>query len=205
MARLLPLNFFNRDTETVARELLGCTLVHIVNGTRLSGMIVETEAYLGIKDRACHSFGGRRTNRTESLYLRGGAAYVYFVYGMHYCFNVVTRDTRHPEAVLIRALEPLEGIDEMRARRKGVTSDRQLTNGPAKLCQALGIDASCDRKLLTSEPLFLEHGSKGNGRANRFEIEASPRIGIDYAKEAAPWPLRFSMRGNAFVSRRPKT
>lgn len=202
MARPLPLRFFNRDTETVARELLGCTLVHVMNGIRLSGMIVETEAYLGIKDRACHSFGGRRTNRTESLYLRGGAAYVYFVYGMHYCFNVVTRDAHHPEAVLIRALEPLDGIDKMRACRKGVTSDRQLTNGPAKLCQALGIDASCDRKLLTCEPLFLERGAIGEER--KFEIDASPRIGIDYAGEAATWPLRFSVRGNAFVSRRPK-
>lgn len=187
MPRPLPLSFYRRPTETVARDLLGCTLVHVVGGRRISGRITETEAYLGIDDRACHTFGGRRTERVKSMYLEGGHAYVYFIYGVHFCFNVVTRSCDEPEAVLVRAIEPLEGIQAMRKRRK-VKSDRDLTNGPGKLCLALGIDRSCDGLLLTAGELFIEPGLRA---IVSDEIRASTRVGVDYAKEAAKWPLRF--------------
>ena len=191
---ILTQKFYRSGTEKVARELLGCTLVHVVDGVRLSGRIVETEAYLGIGDAACHSFGDRRTPRTETMYLDGGHAYVYFIYGMHFCFNVVTRKVGEPEAVLIRALEPLEGIEEMKLRRdvdklKKFTPT-QLANGPAKLCQALGINRSQNAVSLQSSTLFIE---KGLWKIDPSEIVSSPRVGVDYAGEAASWPLRFRL------------
>ena len=193
----LQSEFYKRDTITVARELLGCRLVHILNGQRLSGIITETEAYVGIKDPACHTFGDRRTPRTKSMYLSGGHSYVYFIYGMHFCFNVVTRDEASPEAVLIRAIVPEEGINEMKRRRKKISPGlspesvpKDLTNGPAKLCQALGIDRSCDGLLLTKGDLFIESSVALDAA---LTIHASPRIGVGYAGEAASWPLRFTI------------
>lgn len=198
MGRRLALDFYLRDTETVARDLIGKRLVHVVDGERLSGVIVETEAYLGIADRAAHSFGDKRTPRTESMYLEGGHSYVYFIYGMHYCFNVVTGPAEHPEAVLIRALVPTEGVERMKLRRQSAR-EVDLASGPGKLCQALGIDRSCDRvSLVKSKKLFIE-----NGPALKGEIIASPRIGVAYAGEAAQWPLRFSLVGNPHVSKTP--
>lgn len=191
MARPLSMRFFQRDTSQVARDLLGCTLVHIVKGKRLAGRIVETEAYLGAKDRAAHTFGGRHTDRVRSMYLAGGHAYVYFVYGMHYCFNVVTRKFNEPEAVLIRALQPLEGLEDMRRKRRA-KSDRDLANGPAKLCEALGINRSCDGLALNSETgLFIE---AARNKIAPDLIVAGPRVGVDYAGEAAAWPLRFTLK-----------
>jgi DNA-3-methyladenine glycosylase len=203
-SRILPEKFYRRDTETVARDLLGCVLVHeTADGERVSGRIVETEAYLGLSDRACHTYGGKRTPRTRSMYLEGGHAYVYFIYGMHFCFNVVTRTSEHPEAVLIRALDPLEGIELMRERRK-VKRDLDLTNGPGKLCRALGIDRSHDGLSLASSTLYIERGPHIRGsRIEKGAIISSPRIGVAYAKEAAHWPLRFSIKGNRFVSKVP--
>lgn len=186
MPRILSPRFYLRKTDDVARRLLGCTLVHMVNGQRISGRIVETEAYLGISDPACHSFNNRRTARTESMYLEGGHAYVYFIYGMHFCFNVVTRATGQPEAVLIRAIEPQDGIEFMRRKRKA-KHDRDLSNGPGKLCQALAIDRSCDGLTLQGPELFIEAGP-----VIRDVIEG-PRIGVDYAGSAAKWPLRFQV------------
>jgi DNA-3-methyladenine glycosylase len=197
---ILAEKFYRRDTETVARELLGCVLVHETSGgKRVSGRIVETEAYLGLTDRAAHTFGDRRTPRTRSMYLEGGHAYVYFVYGMHFCFNVVTRTAEHPEAVLIRALDPLEGIELMHKRRK-VKREVDLTNGPAKLRRALAIDRSHDGLSLVSSSLYIEKGPQV--RESRM-IECSPRIGVAYAEDAADWPLRFSIKGNVFVSKAP--
>lgn len=195
MARRLPKSFFQRKTPTVAQQLLGCTLVHLVNGHRISGRIIETEAYLGVEDRACHSFGNRRTVRTESLYRPGGHAYVYLIYGMYFCFNVVTRDSAHPEAVLIRALEPIEGIHIMRTRRN-VKVDRDLANGPGKLCIALGINLSHDRLPLQKSSLIIEEASP-----EHLQVIESPRIGVDYAGECAKWPLRFSVANNVHVSK----
>src|SRR6266496_6168734 len=138
-ASKLPREFYTRSNVlTVARELLGKLLVVPArDGKRISGIIVETEAYRGPQDRASHAYGGRRTKRTETMYEIGGTAYVYFVYGMYNQFNVVTNITDIPHAVLVRALEPVEGIELMRTRRRG-RSDQRLTNGPGKLCIALG-------------------------------------------------------------------
>ncbi len=189
MTRPLPPQFYRRDTEIVARELLGCRLVRIYKGKRLSGRIIETEAYLGIHDRAAHSYGGRRTERVRSMYLPGGHAYVYFVYGMHFCVNVVTREAEEPEAVLLRAIEPIEGVEIMRKLR-GMKRDRDLANGPGKLCQALAIDRKFDGLVLDeSSGLFIERDP--SFKREEHIILATPRIGIAYAQEAVHWPLRF--------------
>jgi DNA-3-methyladenine glycosylase len=198
MPRILGPRFYHRKTDEVARRLLGCTLVHIVNGQRLAGRIVETEAYMGIEDPACHTFGDRRTLRTKSMYLDGGHAYVYLIYGMHFCFNVVTRAIDVPEAVLIRAVEPTEGIEVMRELRNAKSKkvlktsvaklNKNLANGPGKLCQALAIDRSCDGLPLTNAELFIEEGQ----RIDEKKIIAGPRIGVAYAGIAAAWPLRFT-------------
>ena len=193
-------DFYARaDTLLVARELLGKLLVvPAKGGERVSGRVVETEAYLGESDRASHAFGGRRTARTETMYAAGGTAYVYFVYGMHHQFNVVTGAEGSPHAVLVRALEPVEGLDWMR-RRRPVEDDRALTSGPGKLCQALGIDRSFDGADLTGPRLWLEDGG---GPPAPEEIASGPRVGVAYAAEDALRPYRLWLRGNAFVSRR---
>lgn len=195
-SRILPAQFYRAQTEDVARRLLGQRLVHVVNGERLSGIIVETEAYLGARDRACHSYGYRRTKRVRSLYLDGGHAYVYFIYGMHFCFNVVTRDSSEPEAVLIRALRPEEGIETQRRHRGGAC---ELTNGPARLCEALAIDASIDGCSLLEPPLFIER-TRDRAHSARVII-TTPRIGISSAGDAASWPLRFALRDCPHVSK----
>ena len=182
----IPLKFYCRDTETVAREILGLHLVHVVNGQKIIGKIVETEAYIGAQDRACHGFANRRTDRTEIMFQSGGSIYVFLIYGMYYCFNIVTGKKDEPTAVLIRALEPVQGIP-----------DNVKTNGPGKLCRALHIDKSLNKKLMTSSEIYLETGSVS---VKPTEIIASPRIGVDYAKECAAWLLRFYLKGNPHVS-----
>lgn len=198
MSSVLPLDFYKRDTKKVAKELLGKILVHVTpKGERVSGRIVETEAYLGIEDRACHSFGDRKSARTQPLYMVGGHSYVFLIYGMHFCFNVVTREQGVPEAVLIRALEPLEGIEVMRKRRPKAKRDLDLTSGPGKLCSALAIDKKSDAVILNEGRLIIEDAPQ----LKPSKIIASPRVGVDYAGEAALWPLRFSERDNVFVSK----
>ena len=195
----LPRDFYTRSNVlTVTRELLGKLLVvPAADGTRVSGIIVEAESYRGPEDRASHAYGGRRTNRTETMYGIGGTAYVYFVYGMYYQFNVVTNVTDVPHAVLIRALQPVEGIEVMRQRRKG-QPDHNLTNGPGKLCIALGIDRQLDRADLLGNQVCIEEGAKVSSRS----IASGPRIGIDYAEEWIDKPWRFWIRNNNFVSKR---
>jgi len=195
----LPREFYTRpNVLTVARELLGKLLVvPAKNGRRVSGIIVETEAYRGPQDRAAHSYGGRRTKRTETMYGTGGTAYVFFVFGMYYQFNVVTNVTDIPHAVLIRALEPVEGIELMRKRRLG-QPDHNLTNGPGKLCLALGIDRKLDGADLLGNKVWLEEGEK----VPRSQIASGPRIGIDYAEEWIDKPWRFWIKGNPYVSRK---
>lgn len=203
----LKKSFYQRDTTVVARELLGKRLVHIVNGQRLSGIITETEAYLGIKDRGCHTFGNKKTKRTESMYLPGGHSYVYLIYGIYDCLNVVTQKEDIPEAVLIRALEPDEGLTAMAKNRKQknfVPENKKhlwsLTTGPGKLAQALKITRNHNELLLTDDQLFIEDvGTK----IKPAQITASPRIGIDYAQEAKHWELRFTIKDNFFISRKP--
>jgi len=194
----LPREFYTRsDVLEVARDLLGKKLVvPNRNGRRVAGIIVETEAYRGPDDRASHAYGGRRTNRTETMYGIGGAAYVYFVYGMYNQFNVVTNVENTPHAVLIRALEPVEGIDVMRRRRKG-RSEYELTSGPGRLCLAMGIDRGLDKADLLGDRVWIEEGVSVLPR----EIGRGPRIGIDYAGKWVAKPWRFWIRDNPFVSR----
>jgi len=194
----LPREFYTRaHVLTVARELLGKLLVvPASDGTRVSGMIVETEAYRGPLDRASHAFGGRRTKRTETMYQLGGMAYVYFVYGMYYQFNVVTNVEDIPHAILVRAVEPVEGLEVMRQRRHS-HPDRNLTNGPGKLCIALGIDRQLDRADLLGNRVWLEDYEK----ISPTRIDKGPRIGIDYADEWIDKPWRFWIKDNPFVSR----
>ena len=196
----LPREFYTRSNVlTVARDLLGKRLVVPgPDGARVSGIIVETEAYRAPRDRASHAYGGRRTRRTETMYSLGGTAYVYFVYGMYHQFNVVTGVEDVPHAVLIRALEPVEGVDVMRVRRPG-RPDRKLTSGPGTLCLALGIDRSHDNANLLGDRVWLEDGLL---RIRSAAIARGPRIGIDYAGEWAAKPWRFWLRDNPFVSRR---
>jgi DNA-3-methyladenine glycosylase len=184
----------------VARDLLGRLLVVPArDGRRVAGVIVETEAYRGPEDRASHAWNGRRTARTETMYAVGGTAYVYFVYGMHHQFNVVTNAADTPHAVLVRALEPVEGIELMRRRRRAA-GDHALTSGPGKLCEALGIDRRLDRVDLVGARAWIEEGPR---RVSETAVASGPRIGIDYAGEWMLRPWRFWIRDNPFVSRAP--
>jgi DNA-3-methyladenine glycosylase len=196
----LERDFYTRtDTLRVARELLGKRLVVPSRaGARVSGRVVEVEAYLGAEDRAAHSYGGRRTRRTETMFAAGGTAYVFFVYGMHHQFNVVTGPEGLPHAVLVRAVEPEEGLELMRERRP-VPKERELTSGPGKLCRALGLDLSFDGEDLTEgRRVWLEE----TGVSFRPEqIASGPRIGVAYAAEDALRPWRFWVEGNGYVSR----
>lgn len=194
-------DFYTRaDTLSAARELLGKRLVvPSADGARVSGRIVEVEAYLGVEDRAAHSYGGRRTRRTETMYALGGTAYVFFVYGMHHQFNVVTGPEGLPHAVLVRAVEPEEGIELMSARRP-VSKERELTSGPGKLCRALGIDLSFDGEDLTKgRRVWLE---ETGATYKPVEIAHGPRIGVAYAAEDALRPWRFWVKDNQYVSRK---
>lgn len=185
---ILPQKFFARETIVVARELLGKRLVRrLENGRRLAGRIVEVEAYLGVEDPAAHTYGGRRTPRNESMYGEAGYTYVYFVYGIHHCMNVVTQSRDIPEAVLLRALEPLEGFE----------SFSQL-NGPGKLCSKMQITREFNATALFEprSPLFIEDDIS----IAEEDIAVGRRVGIDYAGDAIHWPLRFGIRGNMNLS-----
>lgn len=191
-------SFYARDAATVARALLGQVLVRVLDdGTRLAGRIIETEAYLGVEDKAAHSYGGRHTPRNAAMWGPAGRAYVYFVYGMHYCMNVVAEGPGRPGAVLLRALEPLEGVERMRAHRAGrIPAERlrrgDLCSGPAKLAQALAIDRDLDHAdLVSGRSLFIERGAP----VPREEIVADPRVGVGYAEEWIEKPLRFRKTG----------
>lgn len=202
----LPREFYTRDdTLQVAQDLLGKILVvPTESGERVSGIIVETEAYMGAEDKAAHSYGNRRTKRTETMFAEGGTVYIFFIYGMYYQFNVVVGAVDKPHAVLIRAVEPLENIEIMRARRNLKRKspvvkmpDKNLTNGPGKLCIALGIDKSFNNENLTAGKIWLE-----TGREPVREVVSGKRVGIDYAEEFAEKPWRFWVKNNLFVSRK---
>jgi DNA-3-methyladenine glycosylase len=195
----LPEKFFLRkETVKIALDLLGKLLVvPTTDGTRVSGMVVETEAYLGVKDKAAHSYGGRRTARNEITYAEGGHVYVFFVYGMYYQLNLVTGPADQAHVVLIRALEPVEGIEIMRERR-GTMPDKNLTSGPGKLTIALDIDRSLNGEHLSGERIWVEEYRD----FKPAEISSGPRIGIDYAEEFVDMPWRFWITGNQYVSRK---
>jgi DNA-3-methyladenine glycosylase len=194
----LPRDFYTRpDVLEVARDLLGQRLVVPArNGSRVAGIIVETEAYRGPEDRASHAYNGRRTNRTETMYGNGGFAYVYFVYGMYNQFNVVTNVAEAPHAILVRAVEPVEGLNLMR-RRRPKRSEYELTSGPGRLCLAMGIDRRLDCADLLGEQVWIESAPSISPR----QIARGPRIGIDYAEKWVTKPWRFWIRDNPFVSK----
>lgn len=196
-------SFFLQPTLRVARRLLGMVLVHDTPEGRTAGRIVEVEAYRGPGDRAAHTWNGRRTPRNEMMWGEPGHAYVYFIYGIHHCVNVTTRPAGVPEAVLIRALEPLVGLDVMRARRglPDGAPDWRLCRGPGALCQALGIARAQNGADLLAGPLRLLPGDAVPTRA----VVRTPRIGVAYAGEHASLPWRFARRGSRAVSglRRP--
>jgi len=195
LGRILPASFYARETELVARDLLGTVLQCTTPEGTASGIIVETEAYVGEHDAASHAAAGR-TARTDALYGPPGIAYIYFIYGMYWCINAVTRAEGEPSAVLIRALEPLKGIPLMRTRRPSARTARDLTNGPGKLCLALGIDGRMHRHRLQRGSLVI----RSYKHIADAEVERTPRIGI---VKAADWPLRWLVRDNPYVSKTP--
>ena len=196
MQTKLDRSFYERDATTVAKELLGKYLVFEPPNLRLAGRIVETEAYLGEKDMASHAFHGR-TRRTEVMFGAGGHAYVYFTYGMHWLLNVVTGTEGTAEAVLLRALEPAEGIEEMTVNRGG-RSSRLLTSGPARITRAFGIDGALNGVDLCGDLLWIEDRGE---RIKPPQIVATKRIGVAYAKAWKDKRLRFCLAGSEFVSR----
>ncbi len=181
----------------IAKDLLGKILVTRFNDIETTGRITEVEAYNGIMDKASHAFGGRRTNRTEIMYAAGGVAYVYLCYGMHHLFNVVTNTTNTPYAILIRAVEPITGIDNMLIRTRKTKADFTLTKGPGNVSKALGITISSNGASLQSKELFI---ADDGFRFSKNEIITSPRIGVDYAGDDALLPYRFYVKENRYVS-----
>lgn len=190
--------FYRRtDVVKIARELLGKVLYTRIDGVVTGGVIVETEAY-SWKERGCHAYGARKTGRNAIMFGEGGYSYVYLCYGIHYLFNVVTNREDTPEAVLIRALEPLHGLDEMKNRRSMLHDSFHLTSGPGKLTKALGIGRTFNGKSLLDDEIWIEDSGMKVASKN---ILASERIGIDYAGEDALLPWRFSVKGNRWVSK----
>ena len=199
MARLSR-QFYNRPTLEVARDLLGQRLVRLWQGQRLAGLITEVEAYRAPDDRASHAWGNRRTARTETMFCEGGRAYIYLCYGIHHLFNVVTAPEGLAHAVLVRAIEPLEGIDLMLERRNLHTPAPKLCTGPGALAQALGLRTAQNGISLldTGSPVWIE--DRGFA-VSETEIAAGPRIGVDYAGECAAWEWRFWLKHSKFVKR----
>jgi DNA-3-methyladenine glycosylase len=194
-AATLPVSFFQRPAEVVARELLGTMVVSTVGRRRTAGRIVETEAYLGRDDPASHGYQDRRHAQNESLYGPPASWYVYLSYGMHWCANLVCGPAGHASAVLLRALEPVEGLATMR-RRRGAVTDRQLCAGPGRLCQALGITRSLDGAMMRRSSVTVLPARVPP------DVVASTRIGIT---KAADWPLRFVIGGSPWTSRPPRS
>lgn len=197
--RALPARFYARPAEVVARELLGCVLVSTAGAERTAGRIVETEAYIGPHDPASHAAERiGRTARNDAMFGPAGIAYIYRIYGMHWCLNAVTGARGFPAAVLIRALEPLAGLDVMRRRRHLATralADRELGSGPGRLAAALSLDGTLDGHRLQYAPLWIERGPA----VPDPDVVAGHRVGIT---RAAEWPLRFHVAGSTWVSRR---
>ena len=194
-AKKLSREFYERaDVVTVARDLLGKILATRIDGVFTTSLITEVEAYSGSNDKACHAHNGLRTARTEVMYHQGGTTYVYFVYGMHHLFNVVTNKEGVADAVLVRAVQPLEGLEYMLQRRKLAKADKLLTSGPATLCQALGIKTKSHYGLdLLGDTIWIEEAA---GLAP-YEIVVSTRIGVEYAEEHTLKPWRFYKAGTA--------
>lgn len=195
----LPENFYQRnDVTIISKELLGKFLISDIDGIVTGGMITEVEAYNGISDKASHAFGGRRTNRTETMYGKGGICYVYLCYGIHHLFNVVTNKINIPHAVLIRAIEPIIGIDEMLKRRKKINIQPTLTSGPGSMSSSLGIKTSDSGSDLCGNRIYIE--DRGINISDS-KIISTKRVGVDYAGKDALLKYRFYIKENKFISK----
>lgn len=200
---MLTRDFYLQNAPALAENLLGRLLVHKTKAGVTAGMIVEAEAYAGPEDKGAHSYGGRRSDRTEVMFGLGGHAYIYFIYGMYHCFNVVAGPEGKPEAVLIRALEPVQGVDLM-GQRRGISLGKALCNGPGKLCAAMGLTKEnygqdlCDAGT-EEEGLYIEDYQT----IEKSHIYVSPRINIDYAEEYRDVLWRFYIKDNPYVSKVP--
>ena len=197
MEKLGEAFYQRKDVVKIARELLGKLLVTRFGGHQTTGRIVEVEAYNGVVDKAAHSYGGRRTKRTEVMYGGGGLAYVYLIYGIHHLFNVVTNLQDVPHAILIRGIEPVEGIDTMLHRMKKERPDHTVGRGPGNVSKALGIHTSHTGMSLLGDTIFI---ASDGMKVSPSRIAASPRIGVDYAEEDALLAYRFYIKGNPYVS-----
>lgn len=188
MKKLTSDFYLREDVLQIARDLIGKELITNINGTITSGIIIETEAYAGVVDRASHAYGGRRTNRTETMYAAGGISYVYLCYGIHHLFNVVTNVKEVPHAVLIRNIQPLKGLETILERRRKKKIDKTLSTGPGTMSEALGIKTMHNGFDLTGDTIWIEDA--GITIANET-VKITPRIGVDYAGEDAKLPYRF--------------
>jgi len=198
----IPLSFYTRkDVVEIAKELIGKIIVTNFNGSITSGRIVETEAYVAITDKASHSFGGKRTARNEHMYDAAGTAYVYICYGMHQMMNIITNDKNIPDAVLIRSVEPLEGIDIMLKRTGKKILDKTLTRGPGNVGKALGIFKHHSGNHLLGNQIYLMND---NAKINENQIGTSVRIGVESAGPDSLLPYRFYLKGNKYVSGKNK-
>ena len=196
---ILPDSFYQRpDVVAIAKELLGKVLVTNFEGQYTSGLIVETEAYRGAADKASHAFGNRRTNRTEVMYGHGGVAYVYLCYGIHHLFNVVTNIEDVPHAILVRAVEPLEGIDIMLQRRRKEKLQPNLTAGPGAMSQALGLKTKHTGLNLQGPEIYIENRGI---KIPLSQLISATRVGVAYAQEDALLPYRFYIKDNKYVSK----
>ncbi|MDZ4756935.1 MAG: DNA-3-methyladenine glycosylase [Bacteroidota bacterium] len=198
MPTKLPKSFYlQTDVVSIAKQLLGKLLCTNIEGQLAKAIITETEAYNGIIDKASHAFGDRNTPRTSTMYMQGGVAYIYLCYGIHHLFNVVSHHKDIPHAVLIRAAEPIEGIEHMLERRNRTKLDRTLSAGPGTLSQALGIDRTLNGESLTGKKIWIEDAPL----LAEKDIIITTRIGVDYAAEDALLPYRFYIKNSKFVSR----
>jgi len=194
----LDYDFYQNDAVTAAKDLLGKIIVREINGQKIMTKIVDTEAYMGAEDKASHAYNNKKTKRTKTMFGKGGLAYIYLIYGMYHCFNIVTAVKDDPHAVLIRAVEPVDGLELIKKNRNIKSSNiEDLTNDPGKLSQALKIDKSLDGcDLVKSNKLYLLDQEN-----NDFKVEAAPRVNIDYAEEYKDKLWRFYIRGNKFISK----
>lgn len=200
---IIEKEFYNKGAIEVAKNLLGQYLIREVNGIKIKSKIVETEAYIGAIDKACHAYNYKRTERTKPLYEEGGTSYVYFIYGLYHCFNIVTNMEEEPEAVLIRAVEPVDNLDYISKVRFNKNYEeltrvqkRNLTNGPSKLCMALNLTKDDNyKKLYLKKDLYLEYNND-----KKFDIVETKRVGIDYSEEARDFLWRFYIKDNPYVS-----
>lgn len=195
----LPFSFYqNQDVNQLAVQLLGKQLYTFIDGELTGGTIIETEAYNGIDDKASHAYGGRFTDRTKVMYEEGGVSYVYLCYGIHHLFNVVTAPKGTPNAVLVRGLEPIKGIDVMLRRRNMAVLKPNITAGPGALSKAMGIDKKLNAKDLCGDEIWIEDPGLS---IDSNDIIAVPRVGVDYAADHALLPWRYYVKGNKFVSK----